>query len=133
MYIPPGYGTIVPYIFVDKPLELLTFLQNTFDAEELGRSNFPNGEIANLRVRIGTTSFMVGAAAQHVPHRPGVYKLYVEDADQSYARALENGATGEFPPTPMWYGDKQGGVTDPCGNTWFICTRNVHQPYDPVA
>jgi len=28
-------------------------------------------------------------------------------------------------PMDMPYGDRQGGVVDPCGNTWWISTRLV--------
>jgi PhnB protein len=35
-----------------------------------------------------------------------------------------------FSPFEMPYGDKQGGVTDPAGNIWWISQRLVEKPYD---
>ena len=28
-----------------------------------------------------------------------------------------------MPPMDMFYGDRHGGVIDPCGNTWFIASH----------
>lgn len=33
-------------------------------------------------------------------------------------------------PMDMPYGDRQGGVIDPSGNSWWISTRFQQQPYD---
>ena len=59
MYVPDGYGTMFPYICVADAPAYLQFLQQAFGARELGRTVMPDGEIANARVRIGDTSFMV--------------------------------------------------------------------------
>jgi len=61
---------------------------------------------------------------------PGHYYLYVEDADASMKKAEACGATKMFDPMDMPYGDRQGGVTDPEGNIWWISTRTVKEPYD---
>ncbi|MGI9233163.1 MAG: hypothetical protein ACR2RD_05980 [Woeseiaceae bacterium] len=59
MYIPEGYGTVVPYILVAKANDFVEFLKNVFDAHELGRTELPDGRVANLRVRIGTSNFWI--------------------------------------------------------------------------
>jgi uncharacterized glyoxalase superfamily protein PhnB len=56
------------------------------------------------------------------PQAPQTY-FYVEDADATYQRALDAGATSIMPPADMFYGDRHGGVTDPSGNTWWIATH----------
>ncbi len=62
MTIPEGYGSVFPYMIVPSADELSGFLKAVFDAEELGRTTFENGRVANVRMRIGTSSFMLGDA-----------------------------------------------------------------------
>jgi PhnB protein len=59
MYIPEGFGTVFPYLLVDRADEFARFLRVVFDADELGRTELPDGRVANVRIRIGTSSFMV--------------------------------------------------------------------------
>ncbi|MGI0000076.1 MAG: VOC family protein, partial [Nitrososphaeraceae archaeon] len=49
--------------------------------------------------------------------------LYVTDCDAVYKQALEAGATSLMEPKDQFYGDRSGGVKDPCGNHWFIATH----------
>lgn len=130
MYIPDGYGTMFPYIFVREARTYLEFLQHAFGAQELGRTVLPDGEIANARVRIGETNFMVSAAKENFKPSASAFYLYVEDADAAFKTALANGATAIFEPSDMPYGDRQGGITDPAGNIWWISARFLHEPYD---
>ena len=131
MHIPEGYGTVFPYMVVDRLEPFVIFLKTAFDAKELGRTVMPNGRVANCRIRIGTTSFMVSEA--EVPNSqpmPAAYYIYVEDADATFAKAIANGAKSIFPPMNMPYQDRQGGVVDMCGNTWWISTHLEEEGYD---
>jgi uncharacterized glyoxalase superfamily protein PhnB len=62
MYIPEGYGTVFPYMVVNQAEKFVDFLKNAFGAKEIGRTTLPGGRIANSRVRIGPTTFMVSEA-----------------------------------------------------------------------
>ena len=131
MYIPPGYGTVFPYMLVERTAEFVDFLKRAFDAEELGRTVAPDGRIANCRLRIGTTSFMTSEpAGTSMEPLPATYYIYVENADQTLQRALECGATKMFDTTDMPYGDRQAGVVDPFRNIWWISQRLRQEPYD---
>jgi PhnB protein len=46
----------------------------------------------------------------------------VPDADAAYARALEKGAVSIFAPEDKPYEERQAGVRDAYGNTWWIST-----------
>jgi PhnB protein len=130
MYIPPGYGTVFPYMVVNHAEEFVTFLKNAFDAKELGRTVFQN-RIANVRIRIGTTNFMVSeAAGENMKAAPSAYYVYVEDVDATFAKAVSSGAKKWFDPTDMPYEDRQAGVIDASGNIWFISRRLVEEAYD---
>jgi len=54
---------------------------------------------------------------------PAFLYVYVEDADDTYRRALQAGATALEEPSDMPYGDRRGMVKDEWGNTWQIATR----------
>ena len=130
MYIPPGYGTMMPYIYVKDPLAFLDFVVKAFGAEEIGRTVHPRGSVVNLRVRLGTSNFMVAPLGGGLESMAGAYRLFVENVDGAIVKAITSGAVMQFAPVDMPYGDRQAAITDPCGNTWFLVTRLVHEPYD---
>jgi PhnB protein len=131
MNIPDGFGTVFPYFLVDDAGQLLGFLKNAFGAIEIGRTVTPNGRMANCRVRIGTSSFMVSEVDREnfKPTTAATY-IYVDDADRVFAKALQHGAKEIFAPANMPYQDRQAGVFDPAGNIWWISQRLVSEPYD---
>jgi PhnB protein len=45
------------------------------------------------------------------------------------ARAVDAGATAISPVADMPYGDRQGGVIDEWGMTWWISQRLTAEPY----
>jgi PhnB protein len=130
MYAPEGFGTVFPYIFASDAAAYLRFLERAFGAEVVGRTDAPDGTVANARVRIGTTAFMVSEAGGRFEPGRAAFYLYVEDADRTHREALACGADDIHAPRDMDYGDRQGGVIDPSGNTWWISTRLAHEPYD---
>lgn len=129
MYVPPGFTTVTPYLFVADAERFVEFIGRAFDAEELLRSTRPDGRIANAQVRVGTSMLMVSEASPEYPPTRAAFYLYVEDADAAMARALQHGAALELAVGDMSYGDRQGGVRDPHGNLWWISQRLVEAPY----
>ena len=132
MYVPEGYGTVFPYMIVDGADDFSVFLAEIFDATEVGRTVLPNGRVANIRIRIGTSTFMVSQSeGDGMKAMPGAYYVYVKDVDDTFARAIARGAEAIIEPTDMPYQDRQAGVSDPFGNIWWISKRLVDEPYDP--
>src|SRR5678815_2278020 len=126
MYIPKGYGTVFPYLLVKDMTSFVDFVTTVFGAKVLGRTVMPNGRVANCRVQIGTTSFMVSEPeGEAFKPLPASHYIYVEDADATFAKAMANGAKKVMDVADMPYEDRQGGVIDPCGNYWWISTRLV--------
>jgi uncharacterized glyoxalase superfamily protein PhnB len=54
---------------------------------------------------------------------PAMLYVYVDDVDATYQRALAAGGTHSAGPADQFYGDRSGGVKDPCGNMWWIATH----------
>jgi uncharacterized glyoxalase superfamily protein PhnB len=79
-------------------------------------------------VRIGDSMLELSDGGEAWPARPAAIHLYVPDADASYARAMAAGARSLVAPTDMPYGDREGDVTDPFGNNWYIGTRKQEGP-----
>ncbi|TXI95159.1 MAG: VOC family protein [Burkholderiaceae bacterium] len=129
MYIPPGFNTVTPYIFVNGADRFVEFLVEGLDGFEIQRILRSDGRIANAQIAIGTSSLMVSEASVDYPAMPASYYLYVENAEESVARALKYGATLIMTVADIPYGDRQGGVRDAFGNLWWISQRLVKGGY----
>ena len=67
---------------------------------------------------------MADGNEQYKPSEAGLH-LYVPDADAVYRRALEAGGVSLSAPVDQPYGDREAGVKDPCGNSWWIATHKT--------
>ncbi|MCB9883515.1 MAG: VOC family protein [Planctomycetes bacterium] len=130
MLIPEGFATVTPYVFAQGAESFVAFLVEGLGGVERLRTMRPDGLIANVQVRLGTSTVMVSEATDAFPAMPASYYLYVEKADDAMQRALAHGATSVMDVMDMPYGDRQGGVRDPHGNLWWISQRLVDGPYD---
>lgn len=122
-YIPKGFHTVTPYLIVEGADKLIDFLKQSFGAEEVERIAGPDGKVGHAEVRIGDSMIMMGEASGEWKPIPGSIYLYVKDTDAAYKHALEAGATSVMEPADQFYGDRNAGVRDVCGNTWWIATH----------
>ena len=122
--VPPGSPSVVPYLVVDHSPELPDFLVRAFGGEVLYRMpETPSGGF-HAEVRIGNAQVMMGGMLpKQDPAIPAALHLYVPDVDATFRRAVEAGSQVIFPPTDQFYGDRESGVKDPFGNTWYIATH----------
>jgi PhnB protein len=121
--VPEGYHTATPYLIVTDADRLLTFLKAAFNAHVKEEHRDGTGRIMHADVVIGDSHIMMGQANDKWPTMTGSVLLYVPDADATYQAALAAGATSIQEMANQFYGDRSGGVTDPTGNTWWICTH----------
>lgn len=120
---PEKYGTVDPYIVVRGVEKFITFLKSAFDAKlELKVPN-PDGSIGHAEVRIGDSVLLMFDAQKAWPDTPAFLRIYVEDVDTTYAKALEAGATKVTELIDGFTGERGGRVCDPVGNVWWIQTR----------
>ena len=49
--------------------------------------------------------------------------VYVDDADETFKRALKEGAEQLQPIKDQFYGDRSGTLRDPFGHVWTIATH----------
>lgn len=122
--IPEGFHTITPYLVVNDVAKLIAFMKAAFGAEQVGSVHTrSDGGIMHAEVKIGDSPVMLGGAfGEHKP-LPCMLYMYVTDTDSVYKRALEAGGTSIMAPMNQFYGDRNAGVLDPCGNQWWIGTH----------
>lgn len=130
MYLPDGFGTIAPYIFVRGAGEFGKFLKKAFSGVETIRTKHPDGAIANLQIKIGSTAIMISEESDGYPAMSSAFYIFVENADDAMEQAIAAGAILEMGVADMPYNDRQGGVKDPFGNIWWISQHLVDRPYD---
>src|ERR671918_1310451 len=131
--IPDGYHTLTPYLIVEGASSLIEFLKEAFDAQETERVAQPDGNIMHAEVRIGDSVLMLSdAMGERKPMPTGIY-LYVNDADATYQRALQAGATSLMEPANQFYGDRTASLVDPVGNHWWIATHIEDLQPDELA
>lgn len=128
-YVPPGFGAVTPYFFVDDAPRFIAFLIDGLGGQEVLRSLRPDGKVANVQVALHGSTVMVSEASLAYPAMSSSYYLYVADAQATMRSALAHGASLEMEVADMPYGDRQGGVRDAHGNLWWISQRTVHAPY----
>jgi uncharacterized glyoxalase superfamily protein PhnB len=121
--VPEGYHTITPYLIVDGADKLIEFLKAAFGATVTMTMTQPDGKIGHTELRIGDSVLMMSEARAEWHAMPIMLYLYVEDADATYQKAIDAGATSIMPVKDQFYGDRSGGVKDMCGNQWFIGTH----------
>ncbi len=112
---PEGWHTITPRLVADDPARLVAFLVDAFGAAGEFRSEVPS------ILRLGDSHVMVSGSGTRAPTSSLLY-LYVDDADEAYARALAAGATSIEEPCDTPYGDRRAMVADPSGNEWQLAT-----------
>ena len=113
---PLGWSTITPRLITPDVSGLVAFLQSAFDAEGEEAVGRPS------ELRIGDSMLMVSDGGGIRAAMPAFLHLYVEDADQTYSKALGAGAVAVEAPADMPWGDRRATVTDAWGNVWQIAT-----------
>jgi PhnB protein len=108
-----GYHTVTPRVVVSDVAAQVHFLRVVFDA---------TGQIEPGRpaeISVGDSLIMVTPATERELF-PAFLYVYVNDADETYQRALAAGATTLEAPLDTPYGDRRAMVRDPFGNVFQI-------------
>jgi PhnB protein len=120
---PDGYHSVTPWVITRDTGRFIEFTSEAFGATELARVVDEDGVIGHAEVRIGDSVVMGFDTPAGWTETPAFLRLYVEDADATYRRALEAGATSVTEVTHLFWGDRVGRVRDPLGNLWWIQAR----------
>jgi len=130
--IPDGYHTVTPQLNVQGAAKVIDFMKAAFEGQEMFRMPGPDGAILHAEVRVGDSVVMLSEALRESP-MPGNIFLYVRDADATYKRAVQAGASSLTEPTNMFWGDRFARVKDPSGNVWAIATHVEDVPPEEMG
>ncbi len=129
-YTPARLHSLTPYLALDDPARAIEWYTEVFDAVLLGDPIvMPDGRIGHAEMRVGDTVFMLAGDFPEERHLSPTtlggstvgLMLHVPDADATYAKAVDLGATA-LRPIRVQYGARGGTIHDPFGHRWFIQT-----------
>lgn len=118
--IPNGHQTVMPYLMLDGAEKFKDFVTKVFDGKITSEHFQPDSKkIMHSEADInGSTIMYCDSTEKYAPHPANLF-IYVSNADTTYHTALENGGKSVMEPADQDYG-RSCGVTDPCGNVWWI-------------
>ena len=118
MNIPESHNAVMPYLMMEDAAGFIKFIKSVFDAE-MTHESMRDGIVGHCEAQIsGGTIMFSNSRDEWTPQTANMF-VYVEDADATYAKAVEHGAETVMPPDDQEYG-RSCGVTDPFGNVWWI-------------
>jgi PhnB protein len=120
--IPKGFHTITPNIIANDAEQAIEFFKKAFGATENYRLTSSDGKITHCEMKLGDSVFNVGSSMEGWPARGLAAQIYVENSDELFERAVEAGSSEIMPMTDMFFGSREGRISDPFGNIWTIAT-----------
>lgn len=123
---------ITAYLQVTNSADAIAWYTDVFGAKEhRARLIAPDGACMNAAIEIEGTHIMLAdgmpsigsVSPENLSGTSVVLNLHVADADATFARAIEAGATEVFPMADQFYGDRAGRVRDPFGHHWIIAQQ----------
>lgn len=132
---PAGFTAVTAYpvLPAGTGAAFLSFLQQAFGAEEIMRVPRPDGSIMHAEVRINGCVLECGEANEVFRATPAALHYYVPDVDAAYRAALAAGAESLYTPAEREYGDREAGIRDVAGNSWFLAThKGAHYVMEPL-
>jgi len=130
-YTPARLHSMTPYLSCLDAAAAIEWYTQNFDARLVSDPIIvDDGRVGHAELRVGDTVFMLAGEYPEEDHyspqtlgaSTAAFQIYVPDADETYERAVANGATA-LRPLAEQYGARQGTLRDPFGHRWFIATH----------
>lgn len=120
MNIPQGHQRIMPYLMIQDASKFIDFTQKVFAASlSFKRMRKDEKTIMHAEIMIGESAIMFAETTDQWSKATANLFVYVENADDTFHKALEADATEVLALRDQDYG-RSGGVADPFGNVWWI-------------
>jgi PhnB protein len=125
MKIAKGHQPVMPYLILKNSEGFIDFTKKVFNASEIykGYDEENPNQIVHAEVQINGCNIMMADVTEDFDTANANLFIYVDDADETYQLALQNGATVVNEIADQSYG-RGGGVKDPWGNVWWISSMN---------
>ncbi len=121
--IPENYPRVSPYLIVSNVSETMEFIEYVFNGKVREKMTTPDGSVNHGEMNIGDSVIMMGKASADYPPLNAMLYIYVEDTDLAYKRAIEKGAVSVMEPSNQFYGDRNAGVKDKNGISWWMASH----------
>jgi PhnB protein len=139
--IPADYPQVTPYLIVDGADAAIGFYITVLGATERMRLAGPEGKAGHAELDLGDSMIMLAdehpemgiRGPRSVGGTPVTLHVYVDDADDAFARAIEAGATELQPMEDKFYGDRAGQFEDPFGHRWNVATHVEDVPAEEMS
>ncbi|RZJ56138.1 MAG: VOC family protein [Flavobacterium sp.] len=119
MKLPVGHQAIMPYLIVNGALQFIEFTKTVFDAKSNMQALREDGTVMHSEVIIDGSTIMITDEIKDWPRQNANLFVYVPNADESFKKAKDAGATVVMELSDQDYG-RTCGVKDPFGNVWWI-------------
>lgn len=120
MNIPAEHQTIMPYLILQGAAKFIDFTKVVFGASETNTKSIrADGSIMHAEVTLNGSTIMITDEITDWAKQTSHLFVYVPNADETYKKAIENGAVSLMELSDQDYG-RTCGVTDPFGNVWWI-------------
>lgn len=126
MNLPKGHQVIMPYLMVKGALKFIDFVKAVFNAElttSMHKLREDTKTVLHSEVTIGGSTIMFTDATEQWREQTANLFVYVDNADETYKKAIASGAVTVMELSNQDYG-RTCGVTDPFGNVWWITSIN---------
>jgi uncharacterized glyoxalase superfamily protein PhnB len=132
MTAPTGYTSVAPWVVTDDTGAFLDFVTQAFGGTELARVKTEDGLIGHGEIRVGDTVVLAFDRRADWPHLPSLLRVFVADADETFARAVSAGAHVVTALGDNAFGQRGGRVRDPFGNIWWVVSHVEDVPEEEM-
>lgn len=128
-----GGSSLNPFSIITDAAGFIDFATTVFGAVEVGeaRTAAPSGLLIHAELQIGESLLLVADPQEGWTPRPGLFQLWVSDAEAILTKAQEHGATVVTSPTPFYGSVTLARLEDRWNNLWWLYQPSPGQP-DPV-
>jgi uncharacterized glyoxalase superfamily protein PhnB len=120
MNLPKKHQAVMPYLIVNNASKLIEFAKKVFGAAvSYSELRDDSEKLRHAEIQIDGSTIMLADATEEWKQQTANLFVYVDNADNAYKTALDNGATSLMELSDQSYG-RTCGVTDPVGNVWWI-------------
>jgi PhnB protein len=135
---PKGHHALSPILRVDDVTKALEFYKSAFGATEDFRREV-GGRLLLVAIKLADSRLMLVDRKNERRKSGGdvrsdgiMLKLYVENVDQTFARALAQSARQDTLVEDRYFGERSGTLTDPFGFSWQVSEYKEEVPHDII-
>lgn len=138
--IPENHRSAIPYLIVADASAAIKFYSQVFQAEQLVCLSGPDGKVAHAELKFAEHRIMVADEYSEMGYKSPKtlggsavsILVYVTDVDQTYASAINLGASAMMPVSDQFDGDRRGTIIDPYGHIWLLASRRENISYEEM-